>query len=279
MREIKFGRKWFEIENGLPRLYLHEKNEKRVRWALRTFTGIGIALSIVALDWYLSLSTAIGLVVVDWFLERTLFYYSSLYVDAIMDNYDPDEWVATVVVSIGEPTDPTTKRIIGLAFRTEDYAARFFEILHRWNCSDDYRQNDLKLTFVIDEDMYYVYLYSTPDKETIEKFRSNVEEESKYDKYGKEHFMLVMQQIFCKGFETAREFALGMFLDNHPQGEEFLLAPYIWDADAGPRAFDGAEPILMRDYKSKLAIDLDRTDYEYFHWIKVVNRTGVGTDA
>lgn len=279
MQEMKYGRKWFGVKDGLPRLYLHEKNERRVRWAIRTITFTGIALSVVSLPWYYSLLCAASLVGLDFFLEKTLFYYSSLYVGTLMENYDPDEWMATIVISHGEPTDPKSKMIVGLAFRTENYANRFFETLHGFNSSNDYRQKDLMLTFVIDEDMYFVYLYARPDKSSVTAFKESVEEKSKFEKYGKEHFMLMMQMVICKGFETTRNFAIGMFLDNNPPGKEFMLAPYVFDPDKGPIPIEDAEPIVMTDYKAKIASDLDKTDYEYFHWHKVIDRTSVGADV
>lgn len=279
VQEMKYGRKWYDVKGGLPRLYLHEKNEKRVRWALRSITSVGVVMSVVSLPWYYSLSTAVILVGLDFFLEKTLFYYSSLYVGTLMEDYDPDEWVATSVISHGEPTDPRSRMIVGLVFRTKDYANRFFDTLHGFNSSSDDRQKDLCLTFVIDEDMYFVYLYARPDKSSVTEFKEKVEEENKFEKYGKEHFMLSMQMTICKGFETTRNFAIGMFLDNNPPGKEFLLAPYVLDPAQGPMPIDDAQPIVMTDYKAKIATDLDKTDYEYFHWHKRVDRKSLGSDA
>lgn len=279
VQEIKYGRKWYDVKGGLPRLYLHEKNEKNVRWVMRTITSIGIVMSVVALPWYLSLPVAVLLVGLDYFLERTLFYYSSLYVGTLMENYDPDEWVATLVISHGKPTDSRSRMIVGLAFQTKSYANQFFDTLHGFNSSDDDRQKDLKLTFVIDEDMYFVYLYARPDKDSVAEFKAKVEENSKFEKFGKEHFMLVMQMMICKGFPTTQNFAIGMFLDNNPPGKEFLLAPYVVDPIKGPVPIVDAVPIIMTDYKAKIASDLDKTDYEYFHWHKRVDRKSVGADA
>lgn len=271
MTKTHWGRKWIDFHNGFPRLFLHEKNERRVRWTLRSLTTVGVATSVVTMPWYISLGVALILLLIDVFLERTLFYYSSMYVDALMENYDPDEWVATVVVSIGEPEDPRSRKIVGLAFKTEDYANRFFETLHAWNGTDDGKQKDLRLTFIIDEDHYYVYLYSSPDKSKFKLFKEKVEKENQITKHGKEHFPLMMQMIICKGFETKHGFALGVFIDHNPPGKEFLLAPYIWDGQA-PKPFEGVKPLYLTDYKRKLPYELTQDDYEYFHWHKLVTR-------
>ena len=114
-------------------------------------------------------------------------------------------------------------------------------------------QQDLCITFIIDEDRYYVYLYSNPEKARIKSFKNQVEQENLLSKFGKEHLPTIMQMIFCHGFETKHGFS-GMFLDTNPPGKEFLLAPYIWNGSS-PRAFVGAEPILMKTYKSKIPFE------------------------
>lgn len=266
------GRKWFDFKGGFPRLYLHEKRERAVRFALRGITAIGIAMSVVSLPWYFALATSIGLVIVDTFLERTLFYYTTLYVGGFMEDYDPDQWAATVIVSLGEPEDPESLKIVGLAFRTDDYAIKFFNFLHHLNgLSDDNEQRDLRLTFLIDEDLYYVFLYADFERERVSLFRRAVEKANELIKFGKEHFPLQMEMIICKSFETKHAFALGMFLDTNPPGKPFVLAPYVYDGQQ-PRAVDGVAPIRMKTYKSKRPDQLTEEDLELIHWRKVIQR-------
>lgn len=279
MTRYHWGPKRFEIKGGLPRLFLHEKHEKVVRWLLRGLTGLGIGLSVVSFAWYYSLLLSVALVAFDWLLERTLFYYSSMYVSNMMLDYDPDQWVGTVVVSIGEPEDPSSRKIIGIWVRTEDYAKRFFEHLHALTGRNDNEQGDLRLTFIVDEDRYYVFLYSDLMRESFQKFADGVKKENSLAKYGKEHFPLIMMQIICKGFETTKGFALGMFLDTNPLGKEFLLAPYVTSEHGTPKTAESAEPIRMTTYKFKLPHELTQDDFEYFHWHKVVKRVAVGSDA
>ena len=279
MTQYHWGAKRFEIKGGLPRLFLHEKHEKAVRWLLRGFTGLGIGLSVISFTWHYSLLIAIALVALDWFLERTLFYYSSIFVSNMMPDYDPDQWVGTVVVSIGEPKDPRSRKLIGIWVRTEDYAKRFFDHLHALTGRDDDEQGDLRLTFIVDEDMYFVFLYSDLMRDSFQKFADGVKKANLLSKYGKEHFPLIMTQIICKGFQTTKGFALGMFLDTNPPGREFLLAPYVTSEDGTPRPAESAEPIRMTTYKFKVPHELTQEDLEYFHWHKVVRRTSVGSDA
>lgn len=279
MAKYHWGKKRFDFKGGLPRLYLHEKSEKVIRWVLRGLTIIGIILSIFSLPWYESLVLSIGFVVLEWFIERTLFYYTSMFVSTMMLDYDPAKWVAMVVVSLGEPRDPKSKKIVGIWLEDEDYAKRFFEHLQRLTGRDDGDQGDLRLTFIVDEDMYYVFLYADVQREAFTTFAESVKNENLLTKYGKEHFPLIMSQIICHGFETTKGFALGVFLDTHPTDKEFLLAPYVRDSNGAPRPAESAKPILMKSYKFKLPHELTQDDFEYFHWYKVVKRTALGADA
>ncbi len=279
MSTYHWGQKRFDVHKGLPRLFLHEKNEKVVRWIIRSITFLGILLSVFTFDWYMSLSIAIVLVIFDAFLERTLFYYTSLYVSDMILDYDPDQWVATVVVSVGEPDDPKSRKIIGILLRTQEYAKRFFEVLHNWTGTPDKTQGDLRLTFIVDEDMYYVFIYCDPMRESFKRFNKKIEKLNILNKFGKAHFPLIMFQTLCKGFETTKGYALGMFLDNNPPGKEFILAPYITSESGKPVPADDIDPIYMTDYKFKIPSDLDRNDYEYHHWYKIVERKGIGSNA
>jgi len=277
MTRFNWGQKRFEIKNGLPRLFLHEKNEIIVRWILRGLTVLGIVLSVIILEWYYALAIAIALVVLDWFLERTLFYYTSMFVSNMMPDYDADQWVGTVFVSIGEPEDLRSRKIVGIWVKSEKYATRFFEHLKELTGRDDFEQGDLRMTFIVDEDRYFVFLYSDLMRDSFKKFAEGIKDENLLTKYGKEHFPLIMFQIICKSFETTRGFALGMFLDTNPSGKEFLLAPYVTSEDGAPRPAEVAEPIRMTTYKFKLPHELTNEDIEYYHWHKIIRRTSIGT--
>lgn len=272
---------WLRFENHLPRLFLHEKHERIIRWALRGLTILGVTTSVITLPWFYSLSLSIGLVVFDVFLERTLFYYTSLYVQAMPDfEYDSDKWVANAFVSIGHPSNPNSERIVGLVFTEKEYASKLFQLLRAWNHGDsDNKEGNIFLSFITDEDTYYVYLYPSFEKASIKKMHKKLENENKLKKYGKEHFGLVMAMVICKGFSTAHGYALGTFVDNHPVGKPFTLGPFIQVPGGQPRPIEDIEPIRMCRYKAKIPSELTEDDFEYQHWRKMVNRTAVGSDA
>lgn len=252
----------------LPRLFLHEKNEKKIIWTLRTLTAIGIVTSVISLPWQQSLLLAIALFAIDFFLEKTLFYYTSLYIQPLPDfTYDPTKWVANSFVSIGEPSDPASQKIVGLVFNDTDYAKKFFELLRSWNYgNNEDKDGNVCLSFITDEDMYYVYLYPSFDRHSIKSTHENVKKENELSKYGKEHFGLIMSLIICKGFETKHGYALGTFTNNHPHDAPFLLAPFIHKDHSNPEPLFDIEPIRMHSYKAKIPRELTEKDFENLHW-------------
>lgn len=281
MGKYKKGLPWLRFENHFPRLFLHEKHERIIRWVLRGLTTFGVVTSVITLPWFYSLFLSIGLVAFDAFLERTLFYYTSMYVQAMPDfEYDPDKWVANAFVSIGHPSNPNSERIVGLVFADNDYAMKFFDLLRAWNHGDsDNKDGNICLSFITDEDMYFVYLYPSFEKASIKNMHKKLEDENKLKKYGREHFGLVMAMIVCKGFSTAHGYALGTFVDNHPAGKPFTLAPFIQVPSGQPQLIADIEPIRMYRYKAKIPSELTEDDFEYQHWRKMVNRTAVGAEA
>lgn len=270
MTEYRWGKKRFEFHGGLPRLFLHETHERRVRLCIRAVGFLGVLIGIATLDWYYSLALGFVLLAVGWFLEKTLFYYPSMFVGPIMHDYDRDEWQGMVVVQIGGLETPSQHWIVGICVKTEEYAERFFAHLQALTGREDDEQGDLRLTFIVDEDTYYVYLYSEPMRQSFLKYEQDVRREYRDSKHGKVHFPLMMTQIICKGFETTNGFALGMFLDSHESDKEFLLAPYTIGEDGSPTPSASADPIRMTTYKFRLPHELSREDLEYYHWDKIV---------
>jgi len=269
--KFKIGLPKVKIENGIPRIFISEKHEQRIKWVVRGFTFLGILISVVSFPWYISLVIALTFLVVDFFVENVLFYYTSAFVLPFPDfEYQSERWVANTFMSMGEPENPDSLKIVGLTFDDRGYAECFFELLRAWSRGSENKEGDLKLTFLIDEDMYFVYLYPNPESELIEDQFSKVRKENELDKYGKEHLGLIMQLTICKGFETKGQFALGMFTDNHPEDKPFLLAPFLWDGRE-PQPLTDIEPIDMFAYKCRLPSELTGDDFEKWHWDMIVS--------
>lgn len=279
---FKSGQPRLRSGRWLPRLFLHEKNEKLILWTIRVLTAIGITASILSFPWQLSLLLAIALVVIDYFLEKTLFYYTSLYVQPLPDfTYDPNKWVANAFVSIGEPSNPSSQKIVGLTFNDQAYARKFFDLLRAWNYGEsDDKDGNIRLSFLTDENMYYVYLYPSFERNTIKQMHEKLKAENALPKYGKEHFGLIMSLVICKGFETKHGYALGTFTNNHAENAPFLLAPFLHNGGSSdPEPLFDIEPIQLHSYKARIPRELTENDFEYVHWRKKIRPQASGADA
>jgi len=281
MKRYKKGISWLNTDKLAPRLFLNEKNESIIKWVIRGLTFFGISISVITMPWLYSLTTSILLVLIDAFLEKTLFYYTTLYVTAMPDfKYDPEKWTANCFISLGHPSNPKSKKIVGLVFNDREYANNFFSLLKDWNHgSPDNKENNIVLTFIIDEDAYYVYLYPSFEKKSIKNMHQRVEDESKLTKYGKEHIGIVMSLIICKYFSTTNGFGLGMFIDNHPQNKPFTLEAFLHVEDGDPAPIHEIDAIKMYSYKAKIPSELADEDIEKQHWDKMIKRRSMGEHA
>lgn len=273
-KRIRDGLPWLRWDGLIPKLVVHEKHERNVRWSIRTFTGMGVAASLISLPTEPAFGLALGLVALNAFLERTLFYFTSLYITALPAfTYDPDKWLAMVYVSFGPPS-PDSDKIVGLVFSDKQYAKDFFNLLRAWNNgSSQDTENNIQLSFITDEDLYYVYLYPSIEKSSIKQALAKAKRQGRFKKYGKEHVGLVMQMVICHGFETAGHYALGEFTDNHPHGRHFLLgAFYSENGRSQPEPIEDVEPISKFHYKAKVKGNLTDEDFELAHWKRLVRR-------
>jgi hypothetical protein len=279
MGKFKKGLPWINFEKFSPNLFLNEKKENLIKWILRGLTIFGILTSLVTLNWYFSFSLAVFLVLLNAFIEKTIFYYTSLYVNAMPTfKYEPDKWIANSFLSMGHPKDPRSNKIVGLVFNDKRYAENLFNLFRDWNHGNsDNKDKNFNLTFVTDEDAYYVYLYPSFKKKSITKMHRKVKNNNKLKKYGKEHLGLIMSFILCKKFSTRHGYGLGMFVDIQPNNKPFLLAAFSPVEGGNPEAIKEIEPITMYAYKSVIPSELTDNDFEFIHWHSTVKRTSIGS--
>ena len=79
----------------LPRLVIHEKYERGVKWILRTLAAFGIVSSVIAFStWHYSLTFALLVFAFEQFFERAIFKYTVIYIQPMPDfRYDPKQWL------------------------------------------------------------------------------------------------------------------------------------------------------------------------------------------
>jgi hypothetical protein len=255
-------------QKHLPRLVLLEKYEKRVKWALRVLTLVGIGTSLLTLpSWYVSLGVAVLLVLVEQFLEKSVFCYTSLYVQPLPGfAVKPDEWLGMVYM-YPPNTGPEGLNGVGLAFKTTEYAADFFNLLRAWNYGqDEDTNNNICLSFIIEnEDAYSVYLYPSVERESIRHFQEECERGGRLNKPGKEHFPLIMQMVFHKMLPYSDACHVNAFVHHQKAGQPFWLVACALQEDGSAKVMERIGALIKHTFKYKRRCDLTKTDWEYGH--------------
>ena len=252
-------------KNRVPRLVLHEKFEKLAKWTARGITTAAILSSVIAFPtWYFSLSFAVLMFLVEQFVERCIFEYTSIYVQPMPDfALKMEEWKGMAFAFPQQP-DPKLLNVVGCAFATKDYAHKFFELLRDWNYQKkEDRDNNICLSFILDDTHYIAYLYPNPDRHTVREFFDAAEDVQKLEKHGKTHQRLAMQMVLGKRFPYGDDAKLKLFVRNQPANRPFWLKPFLMHDDGTLEMLYDEEPILKHDFKFKSKKDLTPQEYEY----------------
>lgn len=253
------------VEKGIPRLHIHEKFEKWIKWVLRMLLIIGIATSVISFQiWYWNLLLAIILVVIEQILERVIFIFTTIFVTPIPERYDPKDWRGMIW---GFPMDRKDPFIVGPLFKDQESARRIFKCLKSWNYeqAEDWNNNISLSAIIEDKDEYLMYMYPGKERESIKKW----DEQAKKQKYGREHQGLVFQIIFCKKFKyTGSNFVT--FKNNYHEGEKYIFAPFYVDNNK-PTQYNELGHILKNSIKIKNKSELTKEDLEFEHLKFFVN--------
>lgn len=254
-------------KGGIPRLVLHERYERPIKWTLHGLTALGVLSSVVTLPRLWALGLSILMLLIDRFLVRTLFLFTSLYVQPLPAfKLDNDKWLGMAYGML--PVDDPRKVIpvVGPIFTDPEYARRFFELLLAWNRNEPFDgENNINVSFVTDEDRYYVFFYPNLRHPDPTRAFKQIEEENKLSKYGKEHFGLTAALFISKTFRVDEGYGVGRFAENVPQGRVFLLAPFTMDDAGQPQMATNLGMIQKRHFKAKHRSELTNEDIEFFH--------------
>ncbi len=113
-----------------------------------------------------------------------------------------NKWVSMAFL-LPDPPTPGVPNGVGLVFSDDAHARKIFDLLRSWNHGGDVdSENNIQLSFITDEDRYYVLLSPHFDMAAQRQFFERVEHLSRFEKYGKEHFGLSMRLTLCKPFST-----------------------------------------------------------------------------
>lgn len=250
-----------------PKLVLHEKYEKGVKWLLRILTLIGIATSIIALPPVYSLLLSIVLVLIEQFFEKTIFEYSVFYISQLPDfDIDYSQWLTSGYLLLsGENRKLLTQGYhnhFGPAYRDKNYAIKFFNYLRIWNDSHSVDSaNNICVSIIIENnENYSVYLYPNIQEEKLDKYFSKHKEKMALKKYGKKQQELIMQTLFWKRNITQGNF-FKQFIDDLKTSNEYYFAPFY--VENGNSIIIDELKILKNQIKIRNRSELTTKDIEY----------------
>lgn len=253
-----------EWRNSIPRLILHEKYENKVKWVLRVLTFVGIATSLITLEWYQGVILSILLLLIEQFFERTIFEYTTIIFQSLPNfEIDGKRWKT---MAFAFPENPDDLPFMGPAFDSEEYARNLFEYIKSWNNIDgDDAENKIIVSFIMEPNSTYTFfIYANPQREELREKFGQIEEKRKYEKYGKRHQQLFMQVTLAHNFEYKDGLMVDKFLKTYNQNEPFYFTPYFHNSEANQLKVLNTLSIKKYQYKIKKRSELTKNDHEYY---------------
>lgn len=257
-----------EWRKPFPKIVIHEKFEKYVKWTLRILTAIGIGTSLVSLPPVYSLLLSIGLFLIDQFFEKILFEYTVFIVQPFPDfKIEYDQWLTNGYL-LPNPQYKEQYNLFnhfGPAYKDKQYAIKFFTYLKSWNQdSDNDVDNNICLSFVLEDDnSYSTYLYANPKRKWLDEMFNEYREGIKYEKYGKNQQSMVMQMIYWKNLKLVDSSFFPKFIEDQKSDEKFYFVPFYLDNDR-PTPIEELK-ITKYKYQIRKRQDLTENDIEYYH--------------
>lgn len=254
------------FKNGIPRLHVHEKFERHIKWSLRIITLIGIIASVISFSvWYLNLFVAILLVAIEQFLERIIFIFTTIFITPFPESYKSDDWKGMVW---GYPLDNgDSPYIIAPLFASKESARKIFNCLRSWNydSAEDFSDN-IAISVILEEtDDYSLYMYPGMNRISEKQWRK----EAVQMHSGREHQGLIMQMTFCKQFKYSGS-SLVEFLKKYKEGQKFKFEAYYVEL-GNVAKINELGYILKNHIKIKKRSELTSKDLELDHGRFVMN--------
>lgn len=256
-----------EWNKYIPKLIVHEKYEKIVKWILRIISFIGITTAFLTLSYILGIVVTLLIFIVEQFLEKTIFEYSIFYLFPIPDfDIEYDNWLTSGYFLINDKKllNQGYLNHFGPAYADKNYAIKFFNYLRLWNDNQNSDlENNICISLIIENDRKYsTYFYPNSNRKELENYFAKYKEEMALKKYGKVQQEMTMQMIFWKINQNQGEFFKNFINDLHINSEYYFAPFYI--ENEKPIIIEELK-ILKNNIKIKNRIDLTVKDIEYHY--------------
>jgi hypothetical protein len=251
-----------------PKLIVHEKFEKHVKWILRILAFIGIATSFLTLPYWGGIAMTFVLLGIEQIFERTLFEYSVMILQPFPDfEIEYDQWLTNGYFLLNPEIENHDGYLnyFGPAYADRDYAIKFFDYIRSWNQDlDTDEDNNICISFIIESDVSYsTYLYANPDRKWLNPMFDKYQENMKLDKYGKQQQSMVMQMVFWKNLKMQNGMFFHQFREQQKSDEKFYFVPFYIENER-PVPIEEMR-VLKMQYKIKGRSELTESEVEYHH--------------
>lgn len=248
-------------ENGIPRIFIDDTLQNRTQLVIRGLGIFGVLISVISFPWQIALTISVLCFLINILFEKVIFYYvNKINFQTLSVPYDSKKWVMNGF-TWQEPisTSPEDDEF-SIVFNDLEYARAFFELLHSWN-----EATELKLSFIIDEDLYFVYLYPNHDSEMVNQEIESLRRNNLEAKLSSEAFAEFNHLTICKSFPVG-DFSLGRFLEHHPENKPCKITAYFSDGLSEPETIESIETVTVKGFKARIPSELTMDDYEGAHW-------------
>jgi hypothetical protein len=248
-----------------PQLVLRQKYRRPITWTLRALALIGLGLSFAYMPSYVAFAVSLALAATEQLLERSVFLHARIHVQPMPSfEYDPAKWTSLAYVGLGKGEEILT-HFLGLVFSDPGYARSFFALLRDWNLgADEDRTGNIHLSFVRDQDSYFLWLYPGHNREPVEASLRELERDAHHKRENAEPLLIALSPYFCKNFLIKG--AMSQFLERVAPGSRFGLAAMSQTPEGGVEIDRSIPPLWLHTYKIRDKSELSDADYEYAIW-------------
>lgn len=256
-----------EWKGIIPRLVVHEKFEKHLKWALRILTLLGILSGLLAFDkWYFGLIPGSVLVLIEQFIEKSIIEFTSIIIQPPPNfRIEYNQW-KTNGFMIPKIRDEEILPHFGPTYKDEVYATNFFNYVRSWVNNDafDDLENNIVVSIVIEPDhRYTTYLYANPERSRLNDQFEILGEDQRIEKYGKNQQRLVAQMYYWKTLDFKKGYHIEKFLEFYKNGDPYYLTPSLVEPFNLPPTFLTDLSIKKYELKVKKRQEVGKRDPEY----------------
>ncbi|MBE0660875.1 MAG: hypothetical protein IH597_00260 [Bacteroidales bacterium] len=251
-------------DGKLPRLYVHEKFEKPLKWIVRTIAIISFITIFLALDDYLlSISIGLGLFLLSFIFDRAIVKYTTFIVQPFPDfEIDYSQWYN--VMTISQPDHKKNVNVVGFVYKDIEYGKKFFKYFKSWNFDNSVDKDRNIILSIVEEPngAFTFYIYASPYRKNLDKMFKAVAADNFVEKRkdGKIQEGLVMQMAYWHTIKYTDDKHMRDFLKYQPADEKFMFVPSAkYDNGYG---IDIDSQIILHGYKYSKRKDLHKYSTE-----------------